>query len=131
MDRKIRGIKLLEQPERPLCEKCQKKPTRKMNKTVLGFHSFARFCYECDTQKRIARTPYLRHKKEICEECGFIPVHLKQLEGHHKDGNHKNNHVENIATLCANCHRLKHATTMSFVKNRYITKEEYEAMCVS
>jgi 5-methylcytosine-specific restriction endonuclease McrA len=25
----------------------------------------------------------------------------------HKDGNHKNNKIENLQELCANCHRLK------------------------
>lgn len=52
--------------------------------------------------------PYRRHLKDRCERCGFVPVHLAQLDAHHRDENHKNNAPENIATLCANCHRLEH-----------------------
>jgi len=50
---------------------------------------------------------YRKHKKSKCEECGFIPVHLCQLDVDHVDGNHHNNEISNLKTLCANCHRLK------------------------
>ena len=49
----------------------------------------------------------LEHKKSYCEYCKFIPVHLCQLDIDHIDGNHKNNALDNLQTLCANCHRLK------------------------
>ena len=54
-----------------------------------------------------SRRIYARHKKEICEECGFKPVHMVQLDVDHMDGNKKNNDLSNLQTLCANCHRLK------------------------
>lgn len=44
-----------------------------------------------------------------CERCGFEPEHPCQLDVHHRDGNHNNDAPENLATLCANCHRLEHA----------------------
>jgi 5-methylcytosine-specific restriction endonuclease McrA len=41
-----------------------------------------------------------------CERCGFVPEHICQLDIHHLDGDHLNNDPANLATLCANCHRL-------------------------
>lgn len=51
--------------------------------------------------------PYRRHKKDHCELCGFVAVYKGQLDVDHIDGNHKNNDINNLQTLCANCHRLK------------------------
>jgi len=51
--------------------------------------------------------PYAVHKKDTCEQCGFIPEHISQLDVDHKDGDRWNNDPENLQTLCANCHRLK------------------------
>jgi len=56
----------------------------------------------------VGRRPYRRHLGDRCERCGFVPVHAAQLDAHHRDGDHANNTAENIATLCANCHRLEH-----------------------
>lgn len=80
------------------------------------FRSNKQYCHRrCKTRAKDIRTqrlekkrrPYILHKKEYCEYCGFIPLHLCQLDVDHIDGNHKNNCVENLQTLCANCHRLK------------------------
>ena len=54
-----------------------------------------------------SRRVWIRHKKDICEQCGFIPVNKCQLDVDHIDGNKKNNDLSNLQTLCANCHRLK------------------------
>jgi hypothetical protein len=51
--------------------------------------------------------PYARHKGTECQQCGFIPVHISQLDVDHKDGDRWNNEPHNLQTLCANCHRLK------------------------
>jgi len=51
--------------------------------------------------------PYAVHKKNTCEKCGFIPVHISQLDVDHIDGDRWNNDPINLQTLCANCHRLK------------------------
>ena len=51
--------------------------------------------------------PYAVYKKDICEHCGFIPVHSSQLDVDHINGDHWNNDPSNLQTLCANCHRLK------------------------
>jgi hypothetical protein len=54
---------------------------------------------------RHKRRKYRSHLGKLCERCGFIPEHKCQLDIHHKDGNHENGSVENLQTLCANCHR--------------------------
>jgi predicted HNH restriction endonuclease len=43
-----------------------------------------------------------------CVACGFVPVHTCQLQVHHRDENRKNNALENLVVLCANCHVLLH-----------------------
>lgn len=51
--------------------------------------------------------PHVQYKKDKCGKCNFIPIHSIQLDVDHIDGNHKNNEISNLQTLCANCHRLK------------------------
>lgn len=45
-----------------------------------------------------------------CEKCGWGEVNLYSgnvaLDIHHKDGNRKNNTLENLEVLCPNCHSL-------------------------
>lgn len=50
---------------------------------------------------------YRKYLKDRCEVCGFIPMHVCQLDVDHIDGDHNNNDSENLRTVCANCHRLK------------------------
>ena len=50
---------------------------------------------------------YRMHKGNVCERCGFIPEWQGQLDVDHIDGDHNNHKVDNLQTLCANCHRLK------------------------
>jgi hypothetical protein len=50
---------------------------------------------------------YRRHKVSICNHCNFTSEYPCQFDVDHIDGNHKNNDVSNLQTLCANCHRLK------------------------
>jgi hypothetical protein len=59
-----------------------------------------------DTKNRSER-PHRLHKKDICEECGFVPKHPCQLAVDHIDGDKKNNTPENYQTLCHNCHAYK------------------------
>jgi hypothetical protein len=63
--------------------------------------------WACRTKSNLNRVKLLKHKKPHCEICGFIAIHRSQLDIDHIDGNHANNVVENLQTLCANCHRLK------------------------
>ncbi len=52
--------------------------------------------------------PHRKHTKMTCERCGFKAIHRCQIDGHHKDYNHKNNDASNIESLCASCHRVEH-----------------------
>ena len=58
-------------------------------------------------KNKISKNKYLTHRKKYCEECNFIPKNMCQLDIDHIDGNHENNDINNLRTLCANCHRLK------------------------
>lgn len=61
----------------------------------------------CKNNAKDRRASYTTHKKGYCEKCGFIAEHRCQLDVDHIDGNHDNNQLSNLQTLCANCHRLK------------------------
>ena len=50
---------------------------------------------------------YKKHKGDRCEDCGFVAKYSAQLDVDHIDGNHGNNDISNLQTLCANCHRAK------------------------
>jgi len=67
--------------------------------------------YRCSknyfNQKKLQKRPYRRLLKDTCEKCGFVPIHIIQLDIDHIDGNNSNNDPSNLQTLCANCHRLK------------------------
>lgn len=72
--------------------------------------------------------PYLKHRKDYCEnidgrlgfKCTYTAPSSKQLvesglhkdfmgwlQVDHKDGNHYNNKIGNLQTLCACCHNIK------------------------
>jgi 5-methylcytosine-specific restriction endonuclease McrA len=63
--------------------------------------------FSCRTKSNVNRVKLAKYKKDYCEECGFVAVHRSQLDIDHIDGNHLNNDMTNLQTLCANCHRLK------------------------
>jgi len=57
---------------------------------------------------------YRRQKLKVsenkCEDCGIDDLDV--LEIHHLDGNRKNNKMENLAILCANCHKKRHKSKL-------------------
>lgn len=64
-----------------------------------------------------------KFRKDVCEKCGFIPVHYCQLDVHHVDNNHSNNSLDNLQTLCANCHRLETQKGREFDPEKYKIKK--------
>jgi len=75
------------------CKSCQNKRLNELSKTHIN--------------KRFNRIYNYRHLKGLqCEKCGFTGQPC-QLDVDHIDGDKTNNNIENIQTLCANCHRIK------------------------
>ena len=95
------------------------------------YYSFKHLCSNCTNrgQKGLPmREGVISHKKEYCENrdsrLGFkCPVDPKfkfpysVLHGDHIDGDHENNKMENLQTLCSICHHLKGLKTGDFVSS--------------
>lgn len=88
----------------------------RLQKKVGSQEKYKAFCSLCDDkrfdlleERRAYQTPYYKYKKDYCERCKFKAVNKCQLDVHHKDRNHGNNDLNNLETLCANCHRLEHS----------------------
>lgn len=95
------------QIDRPNCVVCGN-PARYHTKNKDGSIKYWRkYCTMCHKNSGIERYKYRLQKKNYCESCGFIAKHRVQLDVDHIDGNHYNNDLSNLQTLCANCHRLK------------------------
>lgn len=64
-----------------------------------------RATYSSAFQKRLG--PMLIQERGRCELCGEDGTRAK-LEVHHKDGNKRNDALENLQVLCVHCHRDIH-----------------------
>lgn len=83
----------------------------------LSKHGFTKYSKYCKTHEtNYYEKPYRLHKNNECSICGFIPVHKCQLDVDHIDGNKQNNNINNLQTLCANCHRLKTHLQKDYIK---------------
>jgi len=58
-------------------------------------------------KKRLIKEGIRENKCECCGNFKWLDINIP-LELHHKDGNHKNNKLENLEIICANCHYYKH-----------------------
>jgi len=96
---------------RGLCH-CGKK-VRPRGRATSGQQIFDTKCYMC-------RDEYRKHKKDYCELCGFVAIVAAQLDVDHIDGDRTNNHIDNLQTLCANCHRLKTHMNEDHLKGRSV-----------
>lgn len=74
--------------------------------------------------KRLYKQLILSGREERCEICGTRDWQNQPLvlQVHHKDGNRRNNSLDNLQILCPNCH----SQTDNFCsKNRKISKKLY------
>ena len=85
------------------------------------YYSFKHVCSNCKQREQKGlpmRTGVVSYKKRYCENqdgrLGFTcPVSLDfelpngVLHGDHLDGDHENNEMENLQTLCSICHHIK------------------------
>lgn len=86
---------------RRICKVCGKNPTT-LQRIANGKRYYKSICTVCHKNK------YREYKKDYCERCNFVAVHLSQLDIHHKNGDHKDNNPGNLEAVCVNCHRLEH-----------------------
>jgi len=96
-----------------------------------GYGRYHRYCSHHHKRKyRMAGWEYKQHRKTYCENedgrlgysCTAKIVEPRwQLEVDHIDGNRENNSIENLQTLCCNCHRVK---TMSRQENLRLEKRK-------
>lgn len=107
--------------ERPKCSSCSVNLAAK-GRTPGTFRAKCSTCsrgYAKSANARLNERPWKRHRKNFCEQCGFVAVHYSQLDVDHIDGNKSNNCEENLMTLCANCHRLKTHVNKDYMNIRY------------
>ena len=76
-------------------------------KEEFPYRSNKMFCSrKCKGLNRRNKT-YKLAKKDTCNNCGLKPEYDIVLDVDHIDGDKTNNSLENLQTLCANCHRVK------------------------
>jgi 5-methylcytosine-specific restriction endonuclease McrA len=98
---------ILSEQTRPICKICNTHPCEGNGISKLGYTKWRSDCTRCKKIKYNLVPEYKKHKKQHCESCGFVAKHAVQLDVDHINGDHKDNSVSNLQTLCANCHRLK------------------------
>jgi len=113
-----------------ICHTCGKKIYKRnsdLKKSKSGFYFCSKTCLITwsNTQRKGEKHPNFisgqasynkRAKEEYGEKCAngekcplshlILPSYMYEVD--HIDGNHKNNHIENLKVLCVWCHRQKH-----------------------
>ena len=108
---------LTKQPPRPLCKNCGLVPGKLNGKSKLGFKKWHKYCVDCSKIMYSKKHKHLANKKNVCEDCKFIPVDRCQLDLIYIDGNKKNKKTKNLKTLCANCSRVYRKKVKSKTKS--------------
>ena len=108
---RVEGSTSMTRKNKGVCE-CGRPQRSKGKDPRNGEQIYDRQCWKCK------EGGYRLHKRTYCEHCGFIALHPVQLDVDHIDGNRKNNNLENLQTLCANCHRLKTQINNDHLKGR-------------
>lgn len=81
------------------------RPTMRHGINTKGVVTYKSSCYQC---RETARS----HKKDYCEKCGMT----ERLEVDHIDGDRSNNKLNNLQTLCNNCHINKTVANKDYWK---------------
>lgn len=92
-----------------LCEACGPTTIRIRNSSRSGSAKWKCNGTRSREKRERKNNSYRRHCKDHCERCPYKtrdPVLRRDLDVHHKDGDHYNDDPANLETLCANCHRL-------------------------
>lgn len=100
------------------CGKEFKKSLSKLKNSKSGLYFCSKECknnaQRCESNilnKNYSRKNYritaFLYKEHKCECCGNSDKRV--LEIHHKNFNHKDNRIENLMIVCANCHRIIHS----------------------
>lgn len=87
-----------------LYQRCQEKSIQKQRRSLEDvLCNKVPFEHSAFLLKRLVTEGYKEYR---CEECGISEWQNKpiSLQLHHKDGNHKNNKLDNLQVLCPNCH---------------------------
>jgi len=95
---------------------CGERLVRARGRATSGVQIFDTKCWKC-------RLEYQKYKKPHCEFCGFVAIHAVQLDVDHVDGDRTNNSIDNLQTLCANCHRLKTQMNKDHLRGRDAKQE--------
>jgi hypothetical protein len=90
-------------------------PVRTKGKSPTGKQIWDKLCW---LHRSHRKGNYRAHKKDYCEACGFVAIVAAQLDVDHIDGDRTNNDIDNLQTLCANCHRLKTHTNKDHLRGR-------------
>lgn len=83
-------------------------------------------------QQQQVQNPYNRKLRErvkerddwMCVTCGATD----NLTIHHKDGNHKNNELTNLVTLCKECHEKIHTRKKKTKRDRTRLKQDLKEL---
>lgn len=65
--------------------------------------------------QRALKLRLLKTRGMCCERCGYEKYEILQV--HHKDGNSRNNHMNNLELICPNCHYEEHLLEKSWMRN--------------
>lgn len=121
-----------ETKERPLCRSCRRAPVTTKGRLPNGKMRYRTKCWKCDRPDRV-RNPVERQKLRQrffipCEHCGKVPENVSDFHIDHKDANRHNNSLENLQSLCTDCHQAKTIECKDYLpKHMKIIDETYRA----
>ncbi len=78
--------------------------------------------YRCDSDLVRASRHNAKYdgytKLSHCEACGYVSKRTREMEVHHVNGSHEDNHKGNHKTLCVRCHQVLEGDLDDFLAGR-------------